>query len=206
MKLDQVRTEATEGIETQSQEVKVSQSTEVSLDKKSSFSNWFLHGAGGEPGYKRISLPWLLISIILGFGWQSIYKHPMSVIAQQVILPVGGIFVGLSFAWSGAVQSLVATRELRLAASKTPEGLNIFVGYFQFVCLLMFMLFGLLAVVASDSIHLSRFGAPVQNAGRTIVFAFFIYSLVESWHVVDAARRLMIIHSFLVGKVPPEEK
>ena len=63
--------------------------------------HWFLKGSGGKAGFRRILNKWILLHLSIGLVLTLLVKVDLQTAANAVLLPLAGIFVGLSFAWAG---------------------------------------------------------------------------------------------------------
>ena len=74
--------------------------------------HWFLKGSGGKAGFRRILNVWILLHLSIGLVLTLLVKVNLQTAANAVLLPLAGIFVGLSFAWAGNAQALSDLRDV----------------------------------------------------------------------------------------------
>jgi len=68
---------------------------------------WFIKGSGAGAGITKFLDRWLALHIVLGIALALIVPIKTGEAATNFLLPLAGIFIGLSFAWGGNAQALL---------------------------------------------------------------------------------------------------
>ena len=74
---------------------------------------WLIRGSGAGPGIRRFFDRWILFHILIGILFSWLTPIPLNEAAINLLLPLAGIFIGLSFAWGGNAQALLETEEIK---------------------------------------------------------------------------------------------
>lgn len=156
------------------------------------FWRWFFRGLNDQkPGYRAFLDRWLLLHLLVGFAIAAIVQRPLSEVATSVLLPLAGVFVGLSFAWAGNAQAILQSPEIEELMRRHPGGRVEYVYSFQ-----ASILFILIALVGWG---MAGFGFPELSsypiAEKTYMGAlFFVASMAvrECWSVVLGAQLLIL--------------
>lgn len=187
------------------------------------FWTWFLKGDTAEerPADPSIGpLPkgkagicsyfdkWLFFHIAVGFLLMLIVPMPINEAARSILLPLAGIFIGLTFAWGGNAVTLMQSDEINILADYRPGGLREYVFKFQAAILVL-----LFTMVAWGLAGLDIFIGLNCNSKFLIfykaveVFLFFLVSLSirDCWHVVMSAQ-LMILYKREIRKAINDKK
>lgn len=96
-----------------------------------SYWSWFFKGDGAKPGYKRVINRFLLVHLLIGFIISLLVNLKLYVCASTVLLPLAGIFIGLSFAWVQNAQSLLQSKAIIKMTKHHEGGFNEYVFSFQ---------------------------------------------------------------------------
>ena len=159
----------------------------------SSYWSWFLRGK--HPGWRRLVDWWLVLHA--GIGVAAVWLVPvrLEVAAQAVLLPLAGVFVGMSFAWVGSALAIAQSPEIDKLSEKNPAGFEVYVYTFQtailalLVCLVLWGIAGLGVFDTTSS---------WDSSGRSYyVAAWVLYgtaslAIRECWHVVLGAQLLLL--------------
>lgn len=167
------------------------------------FWKWFFQGLNGKPGLLRLFDRWLVLHVGVGFGLAWLVEVPLHEAARTLILPLAGIFIGLSFAWAGNAQALLQTKKIEAIAGYHPDGIRHYVYTFQLAILILLVTliaWGLagLEVVSSESLR-RKFSLSyhTRHAASYLVeaFLYFLSSLTlrECWHVVLGSQSLILL-------------
>lgn len=160
-----------------------------------SFWRWFLCGSGGRAGVLRLVDPWLLVHTLVGVALTITVPVSTRTAANAVLLPLAGIFIGLSFAWGGNAQALLQTSEME-EISKYHEG-----GYMEYVfvyqtailiILTSLVLWGLAGLNIFDSFWPTTRRPRLYFLVRWILFTASSITLRECWHVVLGAQWMLL--------------
>lgn len=168
-----------------------------------SFWQWFFRGSGDKAGFRRLINRWLLFHAMVGAIIAYLTSGEMTSMANTVLLPLAGIFVGLSFAWAGNAQSIMQSEEINKLAEYRKGGFIEYVYSFQ-TAILTIMLALVLWGLAGLNIFDSRW--PTSNQSglyfivKAILFAISSLTLRECWHVVIGAQWLLIAQREIKNK------
>jgi hypothetical protein len=161
-----------------------------------SFWRWLISGTGNGTGIKRFVDWWLLLHI-LAAGILS-YFLPISLkeAATTLLLPVAGIFIGLSFAWGGNAQALLQSEEIEKMSAFKKGGFADYVYTFQSAILLILITLCLWGIAGLGFFDLIWPICSNSNPYKVIGFILFFLSsmtLRECWHVVLGAQILLLV-------------
>ncbi|MEO8138936.1 MAG: hypothetical protein ABI742_04775, partial [Gemmatimonadota bacterium] len=179
--------------------------TEDELDAPLSYWTWFTKGGyGAKAGWRRFNDRWLLGHLVLGAACAMWLPISLSEAARNVLLPLAGIFVGMSFAWVGNAQAILQSTEIDelLKASKYPY--EEYVYGFQSAILAILVTLSVWAIAALGYIDLPcAWKCPgwLYKVAGTFLFALASLTLRECWHVVMGAQLLLISHR-TIRKLP----
>lgn len=172
-----------------------------------SFWRWLGRGLGGKAGWRKYADRWLLLH--LGIGALAAWLLPVSLAeaAKSVLLPLAGIFVGMSFAWVGNAQAIIQTPELERLGEHHPNGVADYVYTFQsaiLAILVTLVLWGLAGLEIFD--QPCPWGCPgwLYEATAGLLFAMASLTLRECWQVVMGAQWLLLTQRN-VKQVPPSD-
>ena len=123
----------------------------------------------------------------------ALVRVPIQEASQTILLPLAGIFVGLSFAWAANAQALLSEPEIEKLSEYLPDGISTYIFTFQLAILVI-----LVTLVAWGLAGLGIFEAKIFCANRmrfSIEWAlYFLASLTirECWHVVLGSQSLVL--------------
>jgi len=161
-----------------------------------SFWKWFFHGSGAGPGIRRFFDIWFFVHIAVGVAASLIVPVSLQQAGTSLLLPLAGIFIGLSFAWGGNAQALLQTDEIEQFVAFRDGGYEEYIYTYQSAVLLI-----LIALIGWGFAGLGIFDKvwPTNSQGNLyhIISAtlFFLASVTlrECWHVVLGAQALLLI-------------
>lgn len=170
-----------------------------------SFWQWFFRGREGRAGWKKFANRWLLIHGALGAAIGYALPFSLERSAQTVLLPLAGVFVGMTFAWVGNAQAVLQSPELERVSANHPGGIENYVYTFQAAILTI-----LATLVAWGFAALGLFEQPCgwkcpswgYEAASAFLYALGSLALRECWHVMLGAQMLFLMQGF-VKKLPP---
>ena len=167
---------------------------------------WFFFGInGGKPGLRRIANTWMLVHLSAGLAAAMLVTINVRDAANTVLLPLAGIFVGLSFAWSGNAQALLQSHEIELLSEFSTGGLEEYVYTFQTAILTILatlVMWGAGGLGIYDRIPLALIpGVAIETA----LYTMASITLRECWHVVWAAQALLLAR-YQVAKLLRQQK
>lgn len=115
--------------------------------------NWLRYGSGDRPGFRSVVNRWLLFHVATGLILTAIVPIDLRSAANTVLLPLFGVFVGISFAWAGNAHALLQTDAIDEIAERSPGGFTQYVFLFQTAILVL-----LITLVAWGLAGLAVFG------------------------------------------------
>jgi hypothetical protein len=156
---------------------------------------WLRSGSGGPPGYRSVVNGWLLLHATVGAILAALAPSDLRSAANTVLLPLFGVFVGISFAWAGNAHALLQTRAIDEISKRVEGGFTHYVFLFQTAIL---VLLGTLSVWAVAG--LGVFGdakGPFELRSWMGVLATALYALLslsirECWHIVLATQMMLL--------------
>lgn len=160
------------------------------------FWSWFFRGSGAGPGIVRFIDRWLLAHIAIGTALSLIVPMPLEEAATSLLLPVAGIFIGLSFAWGGNAQALLQSAEVEGLSRFKEGGYEEYVYTFQaaiLVILITLVLWALAGLGVFDCVWPANRGGKEYGMVAGILYFFSSLTLRECWHVVLGAQSLLLI-------------
>jgi len=92
---------------------------------------WLFRGLNGKSGIAKFWDRWLFLHIIIAVILTLSISLPLDIVAQTMMLPLAGIFIGLSFAWAGNAQALLQSKEIEEIYQHHKDGLENYVYTFQ---------------------------------------------------------------------------
>lgn len=162
----------------------------------STFWGWFFKGAGEGPGILRYWDRWLILHVLAGVLLAAFLPISLQNAATALLLPVAGIFIGLSFAWGGNAQALLQTSEVEDLSDFRDGGYEEYVFAFQAAILLILVALALWAIAGLgifDLIWPTKDSAMTYNIIASTLFSLSSMTLRECWHVVLGAQSLLLV-------------
>src|ERR1700720_2988439 len=95
------------------------------------YGAWLLRGSGGKPGYRAVINQWLVLHITVGPLIAYFLPTDLSTAASAVLLPLAGVLVGLSFAWTGAAYAILTSKEIRRLGRYNPGGVDEYIFLYE---------------------------------------------------------------------------
>jgi len=157
------------------------------------FWRWLFFGLQDRPGYRQLVNWWLFLHICVGFAVAQFVGVSIHEAAQTFLLPLAGIFIGLSFAWVGNAQALLQESEIEKIAEHHPDGIRTYVYTFQLAILVI-----LVTLVAWGFAGLKVFDTPmfckkyVQLSIEATLYFLASLTLRECWHVVIGSQLMVL--------------
>lgn len=160
-----------------------------------SYWKWFFRGSGGRPGIYRYFDRWLVFHVAVGFVLAWFGPAPLEDAAKGLLLPVAGVFIGLSFAWGGNAQALLETPEIHELVDQHPGGFEEYVYTFQSA--ILFLLLTLILWVLAGLGIFDKVWPGVTNIYAYRGLGMLLYMLAslsirECWHVVLGAQWFLV--------------
>ena len=157
--------------------------------------HWFLKGSGGKRGFRRVFNIWILFHLFIGIILSLIISGNLDDIANTVLLPLIGVFIGLSFAWAGNAQALMQSSEIEELAEYHEGGFVDYVFVYQtaiLVILFTLIIWALAGLSVFESKRLIEENNYIYFIIKVILFAFCSLTLRECWHVVLGAQWMLL--------------
>lgn len=101
------------------------------------FWHWFFHGNGGLPGIRKYLDRWLILHCLFGTLMALVLPITLQEAGTSLLLPISGIFIGLSFAWGGNAQALLQSPEIESVSEYKDGGYEDYLYTFQSAILLI---------------------------------------------------------------------
>ncbi len=161
-----------------------------------SFWRWFFRGSGGRPGALRFVDRWLIVHCAVGATLTWAVAAPLETAANAVLLPLAGIFVGLSFAWGGNAQALLQTPEIETVSEHHPGGFEEYVYAFQaaILCILAALtLWGVAGLGVFDHFAPTLMSPRRYAVVEGVLYAVASLAMRECWQVVLGAHALLLM-------------
>lgn len=165
---------------------------------------WFAKGRNGRPGWQKFFDRWLalhvVVGVVMGFG----LRLPAVDAARSVLLPLAGVFVGMSFAWVGNAQAILQSEEIERLSEQHPGKLEQYVYTYQsaiLAILLTLVAWGLAALGTLEQPCPWQCPSSTYNLAKSALYALASLALRECWHVVLGAQLLMLSQRY-VRKLP----
>lgn len=168
-----------------------------------SFWRWLFVGSGAGPGIRRLFDLWLVVHIAVGTTLSLLVPISLEMSASGLLLPLAGIFIGLSFAWGGNAQALIQTSEIMELAGKRKGGFFEYLYAYQLAILLIlssltcWALAGLGIFDQVWPVNMQSWQYKVLSTG---LFSLASLTLRECWHVVVGAQAMLAIRLALREK------
>lgn len=166
----------------------------MNWDFKWKFWYWFFWGLKTRSGFEKLLLNWwLFLHVSIGVGLALWIELPLHEAAQSILLPLAGILIGLTFAWSGNAQALIQKNEIKKLASHHLDGIEVYVYTFQSVILVI-----LVTLVAWGFAGLKGFSSKcfeipyVMFSIEACLYFLASLTLRECWHAVLLSQTLAL--------------
>lgn len=160
------------------------------------FWRWFFSGTGERSGILRFWDPWLILHALIGVFLAVALPITLKEAATALLLPVAGIFIGLSFAWGGNAQALLQTSEIEDVSNFRDGGYEEYVFAFQAAILLILVTLGMWAIAGLaifDDVWPTKENPKLYGVFASLLFFMSSMTLRECWHVVLGAQSLLIM-------------
>ena len=173
-----------------------------------SFWKWFFLSTGRRPGYRKLLDRWLLVHVFVGAALAWLVPITLKDSANTVLLPLAGIFIGLSFAWGGNAQALLQTEEINKLADYHPGGFEEYIYTYQtaiLVILVTLVIWGLAGLGLYDKTWPTSARPKTYFCVTSVLFLFASMTLRECWHVVLGAQLMLIARRKIRRQSPKKE-
>lgn len=161
-----------------------------------SFWKWFFSGIDGRPGYRKVANVSLFLHLGVGLTLTFLVPVTLREAANSVLLPLTGIFIGLSFAWGGNAQALLQTEEVERVTTFHPGGAAHYIFTFQAAIVAILATLGCWGLAGLGIFDLRWPVTPSSIPYRIVsIVMYMLTSLTvrECWHVVLGAQTLLLL-------------
>lgn len=161
-----------------------------------SFWHWFFVGSGAGPGFRRLFDLWLVVHLAVGITLSLLVPISLESAANGLLLPLAGIFIGLSFAWGGNAQALIQTNEIMQLAGKRKGGFLEYLYTYQLAILLILVsltCWALAGLGIFDQVWPLEQQSCEYKVLSAVLFSLASITLRECWHVVVGAQAMLAI-------------
>ncbi len=174
--------------------------------RKWRYWTWLFKGLNGRPGIFKFWDKWLLLHAAIATVLTLWISMPLAEVAHTMMLPLAGIFIGLSFAWAGNAQALLQSDEIEKMVERHEDGIENYIYTFQtaiLTVLLSLLGWGLAGLKAFDGVGLSCITSFIE----WILYLISSLAFRECWHVILGSQILILNrHNIKVSKSKDDEK
>jgi hypothetical protein len=166
-------------------------------------------GKDNKSGLRRFLDRWLVFHIFFAVVLSYVVPISLKDAANTVLLPLAGIFIGLSFAWGGNAQALLQTEEIRDFTEHHPGGFQEYVFVYQTAILLILItliLWGFAGFDIFDQYWPTTCRKLPYKIICALLFGFASLTVRECWHVVMGAQNLLLIRHRIIKKRKDKNK
>jgi len=168
-----------------------------------SFWRWFFVGSGAGPGIRRFFDLWIFVHLAVGITASFIVPVSLQQAGTSLLLPLAGIFIGLTFAWGGNAQALLQTDEIQKFSTFRDGGYEEYIYTYQAAVLLILAAligWGIAGLGIFDQVWPTNSQGDAYHIISAILFFLASITVRECWHVVIGAQALLLIRFKIRGK------
>jgi hypothetical protein len=155
-----------------------------------SFWNWLF-----KFGFKKLVNPWAFFHLLFGSLFSLLIPINLSNTTFNIIAPLMGILIGLTFAWGGNAMVLLQSKEIQLLTSMKKEGLSGYLYTYQFSILILLttiILWSFVGLMINIQLGLNVYTTIFKLIGKIVLLALSSLSIRECWHVILSTHWLLI--------------
>jgi sterol desaturase/sphingolipid hydroxylase (fatty acid hydroxylase superfamily) len=155
---------------------------------------WLFTNKKDFQGYKKIFNKWLWLHFSIGVLLTMTVPLSLSQASNTVLLPLAGVFIGLSFAWAGNAQALLESKEIYEFSKNRKSGLLEYMYTFQtaiLVIIVTLVLWGLAGLHLFDEKWLKINMPYLYYIIKTLLYFMSSLTLRECCHVVLGSQYLL---------------
>lgn len=163
----------------------------------------------GTAGIRAYFDRWLIFHIAVGFLLMFFVPMRINEAARSILLPLAGIFIGLTFAWGGNAVTLMQSEEINILADYKPGGLREYVFKFQaaiLVLLFTMVVWGLAGLDIFESLYCNSQLNIIYKSIEVILYSFVSLSLRDCWHVVMGAQAMVLYKRSIIKAINDKKK
>lgn len=156
----------------------------------------YWHWLFAGQGFKSVLNVWLILHLIIGVLLALVVVPDLQTCSRAVLLPLAGIFVGLSFAWAGNAQALMQSREIDKLSQFHEGGFVEYVFVYQTAILsilVTLVLWGVAGLGVFDMVWPTKDHPSVYFILKAFLFVMASLTLRECWQVVMGASWMLRI-------------
>ncbi|MDL2313828.1 hypothetical protein LJC36_02480 [Desulfovibrio sp. OttesenSCG-928-C14] len=160
---------------------------------KLAFWTWLFKGIGDSPpGVFKLFNRWLWLHLIVAIFLCALTGDDISETSKSIVLPASGILLGITFAWSGNITSLLSAKEISELAEITKGKMSEYVYSVQLSILIVFAtcIFWIF----------SAFGLMNNFIFKALLFFISSISVRECWQTILFAQYLTITRDTISKK------
>lgn len=180
------------------------------------FWTWFFRGDTNEgqcskskAGISAYLDKWLIFHIAVGLFLMLNVPMRINEAARSILLPLAGIFIGLTFAWGGNAVTLMQSDEINILADYKTGGLRVYVLKYQAAILILLFTIVAWGLAGLDVFEILNCQSDLSILYKIIeAFLFFLVSLSirDCWHVVMSAQAMILYKRKIRKKVDGHNK
>ena len=149
-----------------------------------------------KPGILAYFDIWLIGHLCIGAILMLIVPMAINDAARSILLPLAGIFIGLTFAWGGNAVSLMQSDEINVIANFNRGGMQVYAFRFQaaiLILLVTMVCWGLAGLNVFEPIRANK-NLKINYAIIEVFLYFFIsLSIRDCWHIVMGAQSMVLL-------------
>ncbi len=153
---------------------------------------WFFIGLNGKAGITKFLDRWLLLHIIVAVGLTLWISIPLHEAARTLMLPLAGIFIGLSFAWAGNAQALLQSDEIENLAQYHKDGIENYIYTFQTAILAILLSLVGWGLAGLKAFHIPCCLSPIELYIEGVLYFISSIAFRECWQVILGSQLLIL--------------
>lgn len=167
------------------------------------FWKWLFIGLNDEPGYCLLVNRWSLLHLAVGEILSVVVSISLYEAAEAIMLPVAGIFIGLSFAWAGNAQALLQDTAIEDMTKYHSDGIETYIYTFQFAILIILVTLILWGLAGLRIFELNIFNSWfIQYLIKTLLYTMAGLTLRECWHIVLGSQGMILMRHKIRQSLP----
>lgn len=160
-----------------------------------SYWHWLFHGSGAGAGVRRFFDWWLALHALIGAAFACLLPMTLQTAGVSLLLPLAGVFIGLTFAWGGNAQALLQSSELTRLSSYRAGGYEEYLYTYQSAVLLILItlcLWGIAGLGLFDNVWPRDRTSTWYRAVVCVLFFFSSVTVRECWQVVVGSQAMLL--------------
>lgn len=155
-----------------------------------------IKGVKSRPGIYSYLDVWLIFHIVVGVILMVLVPIQVHEAATSILLPLAGIFIGLTFAWGGNAVSLMQSEEMNKIADHQDGGLQVYAFKFQsaiLILLITMVIWGLAGLKVFESLYKENTINPLYSFVEFFLYFLMSLTIRDCWHVVMGAQSMVLL-------------